>query len=137
MNSQPQRRITLEQLREAEPHKPASGASDFAADKLCVLEALEQAGASGLTTRELMDRGGGMRPPNRIHDLREEGHAIKTIHEGRGVYRYVLCKFLSQDQEKATAPKELQRAPVKTDNRGRPLADDLKSMPLFASVTRR
>ncbi len=78
-----------------------------------------------------------MRPPNRIHDLREEGHAIKTIHEGRGVYRYVLCKFLSQDQEKATAPKELQRAPVKTDNRGRPLADDLKSMPLFASVTRR
>jgi hypothetical protein len=126
------RRITLGQLEQAQPHKPACNADDFAADKQRVLEALEQAGAAGLTTRELMDRGGGMRPPNRIHDLREEGHAIRTIPEGRGVYRYVLFKFLPEE----TTCRE-QCTPGKTGNPGRPLADDLKDMPLFASVIHR
>jgi hypothetical protein len=135
MNSK--QRIRLEQLEEARPYKPACHASDFAADKLRVLEALEQAGAAGLTTRELMDRGGGMRPPNRIHDLRDEGYAIKTIPEGRNVYRYVLCKFLTEERNKATAWEKLQRAPAKTDNFGRPVTDDLKNMPLFHAVTHR
>jgi len=98
-----QRRVTLEQLAQAEPHTPTCQASDFSADKLRVLEALEQVGAAGLTTRELMERGGGMRPPNRIGELRKDGHAIKTISEGRRVYRYILCKFLPE--EKSTAPE--------------------------------
>jgi len=98
-----ERRITLGQLEHAEPCKPACNAGDFAADKLRVLEALEQAGAAGLTTRELMDRGGGMRPPNRIHDLREDGVAIKTVSEGRGIYRYILCKYLPEEKTNACA----------------------------------
>ena len=135
MNSE--RRISVEQLNQAEPYKPACRASDFVADKLRVLEALEQAGAAGLTTSELMQRGGGMRPPNRIHDLREEGHAIKTNPEGRGVYRYVLCKFLPEALDKTTAWEDLQRTPVKTDKFRRPLVEDLKDLPLFATVMRR
>lgn len=106
------RRITLKQLEQAGPHEPACHANDFSADKLRVLEALEQAGAAGLTTRDLMERGGGMRPPNRIHDLREEGIAIKTVFEGRGVYRYILCKFLPEEKAKATAWEKLRDKPV-------------------------
>ena len=92
-------RPTLGQLAQAKLHRPIHEASDFAVDKSRVLEALEQAGATGCTTRELMDRGGGMRPPNRIGELRnKDGIAIKTIPEGRGVYRYVLCKFLPEEK---------------------------------------
>ena len=106
MNSE--RRITLEQLDQARPHKPACRASDFVADKLRILEALKQAGAAGLTTRELMERGGGMRPPNRIAELRKDGIAIKTVAEGRGVYRYILCNFLREETSKSAAWKKLQ-----------------------------
>ena len=127
------RRITLEQLEQSEPCKPVCRASDFTADKLRVLHALEQAGAAGLTTRELMRRGGGMRPPNRIHDLRENGVAIKTIPEGRGVYRYVLCKFLREQGVKATAEKESPDWYERVTGRPRPQFDkhDFSSLPLF------
>ena len=129
-----ERRLTLEQLEHAERHKPACQASDFAADKQRVLEALEQAGAAGLTTRELMDCGGGMRPPNRIHDLREDGVAIKTIPEGRGVYRYVLCRFLP-DREDAPAAAHAESRDWYERATGRPRPqldkDEFLSLPLF------
>jgi hypothetical protein len=133
MASQGQQRVKQIQLREAQQHKPACHARDSTADELRVLEAREQA-APGLTTRELMDREGRMRPPNRIHDLREEGHAIRTVHQGREVYRYVLFKFLSEEKAKATAWKKLRREPAKTDKFGRPLEPDRERTPLFNEV---
>ena len=117
-------RPTLGQLAQAKPHRPIHEASDFAADKSRVLEALEQAGATGCTTRELMDRGGGMRPPNRIGELRnKDGIAIKTIPEGRGVYRNVLCKFLPEEK----APE--------SDYMRRIREDQEQVAPLFAGAT--
>ena len=61
-----ERRLTLLQLEQAGPYKPACCPSDFAADKSRVLEALEQAGSAGLTTSELMGRAsaGAMRSRN-------------------------------------------------------------------------
>lgn len=107
-----QQGVSLSQLRQAQPYKPTCDAGDFTADKLRVLEALEEAGATGLTTRELMDRGGGMRPPNRIHDLREDGVAIKTVSEGRGIYRYILCKYLPEEKAKSAVWEKLRDKPL-------------------------
>jgi hypothetical protein len=87
-------------------------ACDFAADKLRILESLEQFGANGPTTRELMDRGAGMRPPNRVHDLMHGGVGIKTVAEGRGICRYILCKFLAEEKTKATSWEKLRGRPV-------------------------
>ena len=73
-----------------------------------------------------MDRVGGMRPPNRIHDLREEDHAIKTIPEGRGLYRYVLCKFLPDEAESSDWYERVTRRPRPQLDK-----DDYSSLPLF------
>lgn len=105
-------RVKVKQLEQAELHKSARRASDFAADRLPVLEALEEAGAVGLTTRELTDRGGGMRRPDRIHDLRKSSVAIRTVSEGPGIHRYILCKFLPEEEAKPAAWDKLRDKPV-------------------------
>ena len=45
-----------------------------------LLQRLHEAGSAGITTGELIREGRyGLRPPNRILDLRRQGHNIKTV----------------------------------------------------------
>jgi hypothetical protein len=53
-----------------------------------ILAAMQEAGDKGVTNLDLNKicfRYGG-----RIFDLREQGHNIVTINEGKGVFRFVL-----------------------------------------------
>ena len=130
-----ERRVTLEQLAQAKPYKPVCSAEDFSTAKLLADELLERAGAVGMTVPELRAKGCGERPPNRICDLRKDGQAIVTRRDANGVTRYIKAKFLPAEKTKTTA-QENPRVPVATDNYGRPLADDLANMPLFAATVR-
>jgi hypothetical protein len=84
-------RPTLSELERGRPYQPDAQATDFDADKLAVLNELRKAGARGVTTLEFIRRGiGGLRPPNRIHDLRDDGHVIATVRERGRQFRFVL-----------------------------------------------
>lgn len=96
---------TLAEVAQARPYRPKVTSSDFAACKLATLEALRQAGPLGLTTQELRDRGAGERPPNRICDLRKDGHLIKTV-PGRP-FRFVLLREVNGEKPPAS-PRPLK-----------------------------
>lgn len=55
-----------------------------------VLEALRQAGATGCTNVELVAVGGMRAVGARLPELRDAGHDIETVCEGRGRWRFVL-----------------------------------------------
>jgi hypothetical protein len=58
-----------------------------------LLKRLREVGAAGITTGELIREGRyGLRPPNRIGNLRDQGHVIETIPEGNRVFRYRLIR---------------------------------------------
>ena len=89
-------RPTLAQLGQARPYRPAGPPENAEAHTQRTLDCLEAAKSRGCTTTELMDQGCGLRPPNRICDLRHKrGIPITTRPEGRGVYRYILTKYIT------------------------------------------
>lgn len=76
-----------------------------------VLQALEAAGARGLTGLELFDATGSMRYGARILELREQGHNITaertgTSKSGAAIFRYTLTPAdqLFADQPTQSAP---------------------------------
>jgi hypothetical protein len=106
----------IENLAQAKPYKPKSSAEDFEADKLAVLEALREAGARGVSTLEFIQRGiGGLRPPNRICDLRRDGHVIQTKHEGRRQFRFVLLRENPSPTPKPPARKRAEQVLLSGD----------------------
>lgn len=99
--------IAVEKMASCRPLKPATKAEDFEVDKLAVLEALRQAGPRGVSTLEFLRRGiGGMRPPNRVHDLRREGHLGQTVREGR------QCRFVLVHENPSPATRPASGAPA-------------------------
>lgn len=131
-------RPTLAQLDQARPYRPKVTAGDFAACKLAALEALRQAGPIGLTTQELRDNGAGERPPNRICDLRRDGHLIKTI-PGRP-FRFVLLREADGSEPTKRVNRhdnarwfEEHFGVPKQSTKSVPVVDD--ALPLFAEVS--
>lgn len=53
-----------------------------------ILNALQVAGSLGVTNLELAPIA--LRYGGRIHELRALGHEIESIHEGEGVWRFIL-----------------------------------------------
>jgi len=115
-----------------------------------LLGRLREAGAGGVTTAELIrERHYGLRPPNRILDLRRAGHSIETRREPHGVFRFILIREAENPIEPGPAKKKVTqdkfsdsadwyeratgkpRQRVSTDSRERPL--DTSDLPLFAS----
>lgn len=67
--------------------------AEHADDAQKLLERLREVGAAGITTGELIHEGQyGLRPPNRVKDLRDAGHDIETRREPHGVFRFVLLR---------------------------------------------
>lgn len=80
-------RISASQARSDERYQ------EHADDAQRLLERLREVGPAGITTGELIREGRyGLRPPNRIGDLRRQGNEIKTVREGNGVFRFVLIR---------------------------------------------
>jgi hypothetical protein len=66
---------------------------EHADDAQRLLERLREVGTGGITSGELIREGRyGLRPPNRIGDLRRQGHQIQTIREENGIFRFVLVR---------------------------------------------
>lgn len=84
---------SIKEMEQARQFKPCGPREEHADDAQCLLERLREVGAKGITTGELIREGCCvLRPPNRAGDLRKKGHLIRTIPEGRGVFRYVLVR---------------------------------------------
>lgn len=109
-------RPTLSELARSKPYEPEAQAADFAADKQAVLNELRRAGSRGVTTLEFVRRGiGGLRPPNRICDLREDGHVIATIRERKRQFRFILERENPSPTLKPAARKAAEQKPLPGD----------------------
>ena len=129
MSTFPPKLNTIEQAR---PLKPDSHAEDFEADKLAVLDALRRAGPHGMSTMEFLRRGiGGVRPPNRVCDLRKDGHLIQTVRESGRQCRFVLLHENPRPIPRPGPRKPIEQIPI-SDFMRRRREEDERATPLFA-----
>jgi hypothetical protein len=78
---------------QARSPRPDDRREEHVDDALRLLERLREVGPAGITTGELIREGRyGLRPPNRVKDLRDGGHDIETRRESHGVARFVLLR---------------------------------------------
>jgi hypothetical protein len=98
---------TFRELGRAKPCRQDGRRAEHAADAQRLLRRLREAGASGVTTAELIaEKSFGLRPPNRIGDLRRAGHLIETRRERHGVFRFVLIRESENPIEQRPAKKK-------------------------------
>lgn len=120
--------------------------TEHADDAQRLLERLREVGDEGITTGELIREGCcGLRPPNRVMDLRRAGHVIETIREGGGVFRYRLVRENSDPSPGPSLPKTEQLSFADSDDwyerqtgkprpSAKPPQEDVDDLPLFAKV---
>jgi hypothetical protein len=119
---------------------------EHADDAQRLLDRLREVGEAGITTGELIREGSfGLRPPNRVGDLRRQGHLIETIREGNGVFRFRLIREAENPIEQRPAKKKATQNRFsdsadwyeKQTGRSRPRsstparANDAETLPLF------
>lgn len=81
------------QMEQARSPRPDDRREEHVDDAQRLLERLREVGPAGITTGELIREGRyGLRPPNRVKDLRDAGHDIETRREPHGVFRFVLLR---------------------------------------------
>ena len=98
---------TLRQIERSQPCRSEGPRDERAADTQRLLWRLREAGASGVTTAELIaEKSFGLRPPNRIGDLRRAGHLIETRREPHGVFRFMLIRQAENPIEKRPAKRK-------------------------------
>jgi hypothetical protein len=137
---------SVEQIEQAKPYRPDGPREKHADDAQRLLQRLRERGAEGITTGELIREGCcGLRPPNRIGDLRDAGHLIETRREGHGVFRFVLIRECVNPTERRHPRKKAVQKPlhgdwiadrVRTDGKGRPIQEKPEDCPLFAGASR-
>jgi len=126
--------LTPCQLERAKPLNPDSHAEDFEADKLAVLDALRKAGTRGVSTVEFLQRGiGGVRPPNRVCDLRKDGHLIQTVRESGRQCRFVLLHENLSPTPRPAPGKQAEQIPL-SDYMQKIQDEQAEATPLFAGV---
>lgn len=139
-------RSSLNELEQARPYKPKGERPENARHMQRLLEILRDRADVGITTGELIRRGDcGLRPPNRVKNLRDAGHLIETRREGGGVFRFILIRECAKPTELRHSKKKAVQQPLSsdwitkrasTDGRGRPIQEKLEDCPLFAGVSR-
>jgi hypothetical protein len=98
--------LTLETLAESRPPHgngaPSRTRSHY--DRILVL--LRERGPAGVLSSELYDQPQlfGRSPRNRISEMRQDGHLIKTLPAGASVVRYILTH-----ENPSRAPRPLQQ----------------------------
>lgn len=128
---------TIEQVQRSKPCRPSGPREEHVDDAERLLQRLRQVGAVGITTGELIREGCcGLRPPNRIGDLRRVGHLIETVREGNGVFRFILVRENPNPEPKRKRKRpSSSRTQVRESDYMRPLREErAKAMPLFAGV---
>jgi hypothetical protein len=101
---------TLEMLRQRKPHLADGPRVEHEDDAEKLLRRLRERGPEGITTGELIREGCfGIRPPNRVGDLRNAGHLIETRREGRGVFRFILIRECANPTSKHQAKKRTKQ----------------------------
>jgi hypothetical protein len=134
---------SVEQIEQAKPYRTdGRREKEHADDAQRLLRRLRDRGAEGITTGELIREGCcGLRPPNRIGDLRDAGHLIETRREGHGVFRFVLIRECANPTPKRQ-PKKAKQASLpqsedwftRSTGRPRPANPQPNFGPLFSSV---
>jgi hypothetical protein len=83
---------TLEEVRSARPPRGNGAPSRTRSHYERILALLRERGPAGVLSSELYDAPHlfGRSPRNRISEMRQDGHLIKTIQAGPSVVRYVL-----------------------------------------------
>jgi hypothetical protein len=136
--------ISIEQIEQAKPHRPDGPRAEYADDTQRLLKRLREVAAAGITTGELIREGCcGLRPPNRVKDLRDAGHLIETRREAHGVFRFVLIRECANPTPKRQ-PKKAKQAPLpqsedwftRSTGQPRPSSPQLGVGPLFDGTVR-
>lgn len=126
-------RVTLERLGECRLLRPNSHAGEFEAGKLAMLQALREAGLQGISTLKFLRSGiGGVRPPNRICDLRKDGHLIRAVHESGWHHRFVLVSENPSHTPRPAPSRVAEQIPISEFIRRRS-QEDARAMPLFGA----
>lgn len=131
----------LKEVERARPHKPDGPREERTDDAQRLLECLREVGAAGITTGELIRDGRfGLRPPNRVMDLRKAGHLIETIREGNGAFRYRLIRENPDPQPPRSRSKTTEQTTLSSSgdwyerqHGPRPSGKPEDDVPLFAS----
>lgn len=135
---------TQEQIEQGKPYKPNGPREEHADDAQRLLKRLRQVAAAGITTGELIrENCCGLRPPNRVKDLRDAGHVIETRREGQGVFRFVLIRECANPTPKRQ-PKKAKQASLpqsedwftRSTGQPRPAGPQPDLGPLFDSAVR-
>lgn len=90
----PQSNPSLEEVAQARPPRGSGAPSRSRSHYDRILALLRERGPAGVLSSELYDQPHlfGRSPRNRISELRQDGHLIKTLPAGASVVRYVLLR---------------------------------------------
>jgi len=138
--------LSRDELEQGRPYTSNGERPEHADHTQRLLEILRDRAGAGITTGELIRKGDcGLRPPNRVKNLRDAGHLIETRREGRGVFRFILIRECANPTERRHSKKKAVQQPLRsdwitkratTDERGRPIQEKREDCPLFAEVSR-
>ena len=87
-----QSNISIEEMSDSRPPRPSGAPSRTRSHYSRILALLIERGPAGVTSAELYDAPHlfGRSPRNRISELRQDGHLIKTVQVSASTVRYIL-----------------------------------------------
>jgi hypothetical protein len=104
-------RPTLEELEQSRPLRGAGAPGRTRSHYDRILALLKERGERGILSSELYDTPHlyGRSPRNRISEIRQAGHLIKTVPMGHAVVRYVLLHENPSPTRRPAQRKEAER----------------------------